>query len=541
MTANRLEDAITSRSTAQPLPLASALVRWWWLALLSAVAAAAVGYALEVHKPREYAATAVILFQGSPDAVIVGGASSSSTPVTDQATDLALAALPVIAQRTQSALGGRYSLQEIEGELAVTTSGQAHVAIMTVTDRSPAAAAAIVNTAATELVVARRAASTAEISAAADRETQAISALPPADRSGPEAQALSAAVNSLRVLAAEQTGNAQVVQSATVPTSPVSQRASHGALIGGLSGCVIGLLLVALFNRLDRRVWSAEQAEALLSAPVVAGVPYREELRRGFGEIMTGPRARELLDLFHVLAANLFRSGSDDARPRVVAVVSPEIGDGKQTIGWHLAIATVLGGTRRVLLLEADTRWPHLAHDRGIPAASGLSALLAEDEVVADAFTVALVALVADGGSRLDVLVGGGAGANSVALASGRNMRALVSWARDHFDVVVMLVPPAGLAPEAADLMRLADGVLVVVRRRHTHLDRLGELRQQLDRLDVPVMGVAFNGAPRQKRGRASPHRRAGPARPARGAAAAPMRADSRQPRTNAEPPRRAG
>ena len=87
-----------------------------------------------------------------------------------------------------------------------------------------------------------------------------LAALPPAQRYGSVGQSLQNRANQLGVLAALQTGNAEVVQPASVPRSPSSPRTKRNGILGGLLGLLLGLGLVFLAERLDRRVRDAVRA-----------------------------------------------------------------------------------------------------------------------------------------------------------------------------------------------------------------------------------------------------------------------------------------
>ena len=91
--------------------------------------------------------------------------------------------------------------------------------------------------------------------------------LSPAQRAGVRGESLSRAAEKLGVLASLQTGNAELVQPAELPTSPSSPKPVRNGILGGVLGLLLGIGLAFLLERLNRRLRDPEEArEAFGSA-----------------------------------------------------------------------------------------------------------------------------------------------------------------------------------------------------------------------------------------------------------------------------------
>ena len=64
-----------------------------------------------------------------------------------------------------------------------------------------------------------------------------------------------------------------------------------------------------------------------------------------------------------------------------------------------------------------------------------------------------------------------------------------------RYDLVVIDTAPPTVVSDAIPLITLVDGVVVVTRLDHTLRDHARRLRQQLDHLDAPLLGIVMNSA----------------------------------------------
>jgi Mrp family chromosome partitioning ATPase len=205
------------------------------------------------------------------------------------------------------------------------------------------------------------------------------------------------------------------------------------------------------------------------------------------------PRDRALLRLlspgepefepFRVLRSQVKALGRTDA-PRCLALVGASAGEGTSTVTLGLATALAQEPGRRVLVVDTDLRQPSLETRLGLDPAPGLAEWLASG----GAAPVPVRPVTPYGFSLL------AAGRPDPALAERLGtdtMARLLAGARADFDFVLLDCPPLAGAADAVVLQDVVDGLLLVVRARHSSKDAL---RRALSGLRPgSVQGVVFN------------------------------------------------
>ena len=184
----------------------------------------------------------------------------------------------------------------------------------------------------------------------------------------------------------------------------------------------------------------------------VEHVHLQPEMRMAFLDEPYGPGA----DRFRFLRMRL-REMRNAAKLKTLLITSPLPGDGKSTIALNLATALAEGGSRRVLLVEADLHSNRTIGRLGLRQRPGLAECL-ENRLYAPALL-----------RRIEPLgcyfLGAGQTQHNPAelLQSDATARVLDSL-RSHFDWIVLDSPPLNPVSDAHLLARHADGILLVAR-----------------------------------------------------------------------------
>jgi receptor protein-tyrosine kinase len=176
-------------------------------------------------------------------------------------------------------------------------------------------------------------------------------------------------------------------------------------------------------------------------------------------------------------------------------VTSHAAGAGKSTIAWNLARVTA--SSSNVLLLETDLRNPTLARQHRLPVGPGLAELLTHQVELDDAIQSKPLSVGSNGARaperKLDVIVSGAAPPNPAELIESQTMRDVLSQLTERYDLIVIDTAPVGVVSDAYPLLQKVDGVIVVARMGESTRDSAERIREQLDRLDAPVLGVVAN------------------------------------------------
>jgi succinoglycan biosynthesis transport protein ExoP len=376
-------------------------------------------------------------------------------------------------------------------EVGATQEGDSNVLKITATDPDPRRAARTANAYAAAYVGFRRVTARRRI---LQEQRFVRSELQGARGSRPRparARALRARLHRLEFDAAHENGGVELVTAALPPATPSSPKPVRNTVVGGIVGLFLAVLAAVLAERLDPRVVSPSEVERTLDRPILGLVRKSRALARS----PVGSRAPpDDMDDFLALRAHL-RYLNSERNVRSVLITSSAEGDGKTTIAWNLARVAAAGDSR-VLFVEGDLRRPTLARALGLDPRRSLGSVLDGSANLAD--VTQELALPSSNNGRAPprivtvALAGAGRTGATDALAWERLGAALREAAQD-FDLVVVDTAPILLVPDAIPLLSQVDGVLVVGRLRRTSRGSLARLKEQLETVGAPTLGVVVN------------------------------------------------
>jgi len=468
--------------------------------IVVALTGGALTYSLTAEK--QYTATAKLLFRDPGfDTKALGGQGQvlapSVDPAREAATNVGLLSLDTVAKRAAGVITSRrLTPSEIRSKVAVAAQGQSNVVAVHATDESPAFAAVLANTIAEQYIVFRRDADRSKINQALGLVVRQQQRLAPSQRTGSEGGTLRKQVEQLRLLAALQTGNAELVQPADRPNSAASPKLVRNTILGLLLGIVLGVATALLLHRFDRRLRDRDDAERVLGRPVLGEIPESRSLRTDSGDALhLGAQEAEA---FRTLRTNL-RYYDIDRDIRSLLITSSAPGDGKSTVARYLA-ATAAVVDVRVVLIEADLRRPTLNTLYPSMRATGLSDVLTDQASLASTIQQLPVSIgSAPTGQTLDVITAGTQPPNPADLLESDRMRAVLAELQEQYELVIVDSSPATVVPDSIPLLGQVSGVLVVVRESKSTTVGTRRLRDELDHLGITPLGLVMNGTARHE------------------------------------------
>lgn len=475
--------------------LARVVRRRLWQLLICVVLVPAVAFAYSATRPKQYTATADLLLRDLNLAQKLFGSSSFSSPNDPQReanTNLKLVALEAVAARTARGVG--LPVARVQGMVEVAPDGQSDLIGVLATDGDPKLAARVANAFSHQYIAFRQAADRQQVESAIALVQGELSRLTPGERQGTAGQQLARQVQQLGVLAALQTGNAELVQIAQPPSVPSKPTPKRDAVVGLLAGLLLGLGLAFALEKLDQRLKEAEDVEEAFGLPVLTELPESRTLgsRRRNPVVSEGPEA----EAFALLRASL-RYFNIERDINSVVVTSPAPLDGKTTVALNLAAAAARAG-EDVLLIEADLRRPQLAKRLELPPGPGLSGALSRGGDLRDGIISLELPPVNGGDDRhttLDLLPAGPVPPNPAQLLESAVMRGLLEETTRLWDLIIIDTPPTSSVPDTIPLMNWASGVLVVCRLGRTRRGAAALVRRQLDSMRATPLGLVLNGA----------------------------------------------
>jgi succinoglycan biosynthesis transport protein ExoP len=243
--------------------------------------------------------------------------------------------------------------------------------------------------------------------------------------------------------------------------------------IGLLSGILAGAGVALIREQFDERLHNSRETEAATGEPILAEVAVDRGRRK---KDMSLPAATNRATAFTESIRTLRTSLQVLAPPSraVVAITSPEPGDGKSFVTANLAVSMSLAG-RSVIVVGGDLRQGRIGHYFGARADTKGFA----EAIASDADTDALRALLCPTEHEgLMLLPPGSTKAEPADLLATDSLRRVISRLRDMADMVLIDTPPALALADAAIIAGHADGVIVLSNVGRTQRETLvGTLR----------------------------------------------------------------
>jgi len=293
------------------------------------------------------------------------------------------------------------------------------------------------------------------------------------------------------IIAGLHSTNIRRIDPADAPDFPSSPRKSVNLMLGLLSGLGIGLLLSFLVEALDTNIKTIFDIEERLGLPMLGVVPQvdtkqlsPETFVRDATSTVPGAWSR-LAEAYRSLRTTILLSRAGTP-PQVILISSAKPSEGKTSITTLEAIVFALNGAR-VLLIDSDLRRPSVHLRFRIANKIGLTSVLTGKSSLQEAiFEVPAV-------PSLHILPAGPTAPMPAELLGSLQMQRLVEGLRASYDFILIDTPPILTVTDAAVLVSISDGVVLVLRYGQASRNVVARASEILLRSGAHLLGVVLN------------------------------------------------
>ena len=314
----------------------------------------------------------------------------------------------------------------------------------------------------------------------------------------------------------QRTNSLDIVERATIPTSPLGSSTLTPTFLGVIAGVAIAGGIAVFVEYLDDRVKTTEIAAQVLELPVLGAIPQFAKKKTSYADALLREEdtLTPIAESYRRLQTNLTFSSNGNHK-LVYVVTSSGPGEGKSVTASNLATTMAVDGSK-VLLIDADLRRPSLHEIFGLENQIGLSTLLiaesetakvrAESRQEPENFVQLNQCIQTTAIPNLKVITSGFAPSNPTqAIRSALMKRWLDAFrsARD-IDIIIIDSPPILLFSDSAILASVAEAnTILIVDSQHTRVKVATEGIALLGQMGVEVKGVVLNRInPRDEIGR---------------------------------------
>jgi succinoglycan biosynthesis transport protein ExoP len=288
--------------------------------------------------------------------------------------------------------------------------------------------------------------------------------------------------------------NIQIVDPAELPASPYKPNKRQNLLLAAVVGLFLGVGLAFFFEYLDNTIKTPEDLEQWARLPSFGMVPEistnggRGRLGKGISypvELITYGHPKSMLsEAYRSIRTSILLSSSDGPA-KMIAITSPNLGEGKTTTVINTAIALSQTGAR-VLIIDADMRKPRVHkifnHENG----TGLSTFLSRHGHLVSIIKKSEV-------PNLFYIPAGPIPPNPSELLGSNLFKKMLGVLEARFDHILVDSPPVLGFADAVVLSSSVNGVILTVLGGKTPRWALQRAKEALRQTNTKILGVVIN------------------------------------------------
>lgn len=298
----------------------------------------------------------------------------------------------------------------------------------------------------------------------------------------------------------------RLVEKPVFPDAPYKPRPSLNISFGVIFGLALTAGLIFLRERMDKSIKVPGATRRLLNAPELGVIPNlgsngNVTAKRGWigakrqnGTHPDVPIAHQdspqfVTESFRSTLASILRNQARGTAQKIILVTSPGPSEGKTTVVQNLGIVLAETG-RKVLLVDADFRRPHLHRKFGLPNEWGLIDLLFEDLPLGEYSPERLA--IPTGHPGLSILPNRVTENNVAKALYSPRLRALLELLSNRYEMILVDAPPILSVADARIIAPLADSMILVLRCGVTDRESAREAYQRIQEDGLALLGTVL-------------------------------------------------
>jgi capsular exopolysaccharide synthesis family protein len=275
--------------------------------------------------------------------------------------------------------------------------------------------------------------------------------------------------------------NIAIVDSAELPVAPSKPRPLFNMAIAVLAGLILGAGIALLVEQIDEGLTDPIEVEKTLGLPLIGVTP--RLVNQKPVDALDDPKAA-LTEAYASITANLGFTTSHGI-PRTLAITSARAAEGKSSTSYAIA-RSIARTNRKVLLIDADMRSPSVHYLIDESLGEGLSNYLAGADDIQRLIRPTAI-------DRLSILTAGPQPPSTPELLSGDRLRILLQMLSEHYDHIVLDLPPVMGLADAPLIASQVEGTLVITAAHSTHKNVARVAIGRLRSAHVHLLGVVLS------------------------------------------------
>lgn len=196
-------------------------------------------------------------------------------------------------------------------------------------------------------------------------------------------------------------------------------------------------------------------------------------------------------EAYKALRTNLKFCGNDK---KIISITSCQPSEGKSTVSLNLARSLAEAG-EKVFLVECDLRKPVLLSRTNVTGeVYGLTYYLSQQVNLNDVVCATNI-------ENLHIIFAGPPAPNPTELLGGKYFKVAMDALRKVADYIIVDTPPLGAVIDSAIIAQQCDGVAIVVESGKDSYRFVRDIKEQLDKANVPILGIILNKVENNKSG----------------------------------------